>query len=138
MAEGPLIDDFLQEIQRESQIYRRLGKRNNLADVTLTMMSILGSLAAAVLGASMAAPYWAAGLAALPAACTSFQRVVRLRERSTLHFEYSAAVKALFTRLKYAKAPDLEAFAEERARLGVGRETRWSELMRGGEPKGDA
>ena len=135
MIERVPIDEFLTELNRDYLIYRRLGKRANLADVALTMISILGSLAAAVIGASKAAPYWAAGLAALPAACTSFQRVVGLRERSSLHFEYSASRKSLYARLKYAKTPDLELFAEEKASLAINREKRWSELLRGGSLK---
>jgi hypothetical protein len=135
MRDHPDFDAFVRDLECEARQYSQWGKRNNLSDVTLTMVSILGSLAAAIIGASKAAPYWAAGCAALPAACTSFQRIVQLRERSFLHFQHAAAIAALATRLKYACEPDLERFALERAQLTIDRENRWTHVVRGGPVK---
>ena len=66
---------FVGELEREIAQYSRWGKMNNLSDIALTMVSIVGSIAAAVVAA------------ALSAACTSYQRMVQLRERASLHFE---------------------------------------------------
>ena len=101
---------FVNELETEIKKYAKWGKRNNLSDVGLTMVSIIGSIAAAVVAAApqnaLIDSYWAAGLAAFPAACTSYQRTAKLRERASLHFEYGAAIMGLVTRMKYAKDPD--------------------------------
>jgi hypothetical protein len=127
-----LVNEAMAEVEK----YSDWGKMNNLSDVGLTMASIIGSIAAAVVAAASqngsVARYCAAGLAALPAACTSYQRTAKLRERASLHFEYAAAITALATRMKYAKDPDVEKFAAERAGLVIAREKRWSDTLQSG------
>jgi hypothetical protein len=127
---------FVNEMEAEVKKYSDWGKMNNLSDVGLTMVSIIGSIAAAVVAAASqgdsVAHYWAAGLAALPAACTSYQRTAKLRERASLHFEYAAAITALAAWMKYAKDPDLEKLAGERAALVIAREKRWSDTLQSG------
>ena len=127
---------FVNELEVEIKKYRHYGKTNNLSDVGLTMVSIIGSIAAAVVaaasGKSAAAHYLAAGFAALPAACTSYQRTAKLRERASLHFEYAASVTGLVAGMKYAKDPNLEQFATEWAHLVIAREKRFSETLQSG------
>jgi hypothetical protein len=123
---------FVGELEREIAQYSRWGKMNNLSDIALTMVSIVGSIAAAVVAAGVGPKYVAAGLAALPAACTSYQRMAQLRERASLHFEYAAAITGLAARVKYANGPDLEKFAAERAAVVITREQRWSDALRRG------
>ena len=103
---------------------------NNLWDVTFTMISIVGSIAGATVSASGKAPFWAALWASLPAACTSYQRIVQLKERAFLHFEYAAEVEALELKTRTAATPDLEALGKEWGELIKGRERRWTETLR--------
>jgi hypothetical protein len=124
------IEDLARQLENEVERYSGLGRMNNLSDVALTMVSIVGSIAGAVVAASRLAPFWAAGCAALPAACTSYQRIVQLRERAFLHFEYAAQVEALALRLKTASAPDMAAFGQEWGEMITDRERRWMETLR--------
>lgn len=71
-----------------------------------------------------------ASIAAVPAACTSLQRIVDFRGRSVWYFQHSASLKALAVSLRYATSPNLEEFARRRADLEVQGEQRWKQVLR--------
>jgi hypothetical protein len=123
-------DEFANDLKAEAVDYWSLGRMNNLWDVALTMISIVGSIAGAVVSASGKAPLWAALWASLPAACTSYQRIIQLRERACLHFEYAAEVEALELKTRTAESPDLEALGREWGELIKERENRWTDTLR--------
>jgi hypothetical protein len=107
-------DQLADDLNAEAVDYWSLGRMNNLWDVTFTMISIVGSIAGATVSASGKAPFWAALWASLPAACTSYQRIVQLKEHAFLHFEYAAEVEAL--ELKTRTATRTAAPGERRKR----------------------
>ena len=123
-------DQLALNLNTEAIDYWKFGRRNNLWDVGLTMMSIVGSIAGAVVSASGKAPLLAALWASLPAACTSYQRIVQLRERAFLHFEYAAEVEALELKVKTDPTPDLEELGKEWGDLIKERERRWTDTLR--------
>ena len=129
MAEQiPSRSDLMAEFEADGQASFLAGRWNNISDVVLSMLSVFGSLAATVLVATKCPISVAASIAAVPAACTSLQRIVNFRGRSHWYFEHASELTALAISLRYASDPNLEAFAEKRANLEVDGEKRWSQL----------
>jgi hypothetical protein len=124
--ETPTRADLIQEFEEDEDNCFDSGRWNNITDIALSVLAVLGSLAATVLVSASKNLALTASVAALPAACTTLQRIVDFRGRSLWYFQHSASLKALAVSLKYAANPDLEAFAKRRADLEVEAEKRWS------------
>jgi hypothetical protein len=122
-----LIEEFEED---EDQCFDA-GRQNNITDIVLSVISVLGSLAATVLVSTNARKALIASIAAVPAACTSLQRIVDFRGRSAWYFQHAAALKALSVSLRYTASPNLEDFAERRADLEIEGEQRWEQILGG-------
>jgi len=119
---------LLAEFEEDRAVSFRAGRLNNVTDITLSTLSVFASLAATVLIATKFPITLAASMAAVPAACTSLQRIVNFRARSHWYFEQASQLTALVISLRYASHPDLGEFAEKRANLEIAGEKRWSQL----------
>jgi hypothetical protein len=132
-TETPTRANLLNEFQLDEQSCFESGRRNNITDIALTVASVLGSLTATILVATTAYKPLIASAAAIPAACTSLQKIVDFRGRSLWYFQHSANLKALGVALKYATDPNLEEHAKKRADLELEAETRWAQIGSGKE-----
>jgi hypothetical protein len=83
-----LLEDF--EID-EAQCFSS-ARINNITDITLSILAVIGSLVATVLAAgAKVAPWIVATFASIPAASASLQRIVDFRGRSIWYFAHSAS-----------------------------------------------
>jgi hypothetical protein len=132
-------DDLLLELERDANDCFKGGRLNNVVDIALTILTVGASLAATVLTAvhvhGDVSKWVIAGVAALPAAATSLQRIVAMRERSNWYFAHAAYVRALAIELKHTNA-DVADIAKRRANFEVEMEASWSKIgMGGAEPR---
>lgn len=121
-------DTLLKSLEEDGDSYFSGGVWNNVTDLSLTVVTVLASLVAAILASTDAKEIsrWViAGVAAVPAAAASLQRIIGMRERSNWYFMHAAEVRALATKLRYANAPDVEEFARQRAEMEVEMERGW-------------
>jgi hypothetical protein len=125
-------DEFLREVEDEGESCFASGRQNNISDLTLSIVAILGSLIATVLAAA-SVPRWAvAAVAAVPAACASLQRIVDFRGRSVWYFKCATYMRSISYALKYSEAPNLEEFARKRGEFEAEMEREWSRIGREG------
>jgi hypothetical protein len=116
------------------------GRTNNLVDVWLSVITVLGSLAATVLtGTQAVPPVVVAVAAALPAAAASTQRLVNFRGRSAWYFRLATRVSALELDARFGSST-LAELAERRGKLEVSMEDEWAaassaEVDQGRKPK---
>lgn len=116
------------------------GRANNLADVWLSVITVLGSLAATVLTATQAVPpVVVAAAAALPAAAASTQRLVNFRGRSAWYFRLATRVSALELDARFGSSTAAE-LAKQRGELEMSMENEWAaasgaEADQGRKPK---
>ena len=129
--ETPIRSALIAELEADRDASFSGGRSNNITDIVLSILSVFASLAATVLVATRCPIAVSASMAAVPAACTSLQRIVNFRARSNWYFEQSSELAALAVSLRYAKDPDLEQFAKRRADLGTSGEKRWSQIGSG-------
>jgi hypothetical protein len=132
MEHDTAVQKLLKAIRSDEDNCFDSGRLNNLTDIGLTIVAVLGSLAATVLVSTGVNHAVVASIAAIPAACTTLQHVVDFRGRSSWYFQHSAGLKALGLSLEYAANPDLEQFAKRRGELELEAEKRWSQIGRGG------
>jgi hypothetical protein len=125
-------DRLLEGLQQDGESFFGSGVWNNVTDIVLTLSIVLASVLAACLAVSnMQHHRWViAFVAAIPAAATSIQTKVGVRERSDWYFLYAAEVRALATELEFAESPNVEDFAKRRAKLETVMETEWHKLAR--------
>jgi len=129
--------ELVEELEADGESYFSSGVMNNIIDLSLIVLTVLASLAATVLAATESVPKSiVAGIAALPAAATSLQRIIGIRERSNWYFLHAANVRALATELKYASAPNLDEFSKKRGELEVEMEKQWLEIGHSGAASG--
>jgi len=129
VSNNPARDELISELEEDGESFFSEGFRNNIVDLSLTIVIVLASLVATVLAStdSKDISRWiVATVAAIPAGATSLQRIIGIRERSNWYFTYSAQLRALATKLKYADAPNVEEFANQSAELEVEMEKEWS------------
>lgn len=129
--QAPTREQLIEDFEADEDACFDSGRVNNIVDIALTILSVLGSLVATVLAATIMNKALVASVAAIPAACTSLQRIVGFRGRSVWYFQHAAALKALKFNLKYASSPNLEKFAEDRAELELAGEQRWEQVVAG-------
>jgi hypothetical protein len=126
--ETPVRSEMIAEFEADRDVAFRGGRMNNVTDIILSTLSVFASLAATVLVATRCPIALSASMAAVPAACTSLQRIVNFRARSHWYFEHASQLTALAIALRYANSPNLEDFAEKRASLEIASEKHWSQL----------
>ena len=112
-------DDLLHDLQEDWESCFASGKLNNISDVTLSIVAVVASLVATVLAGTETAKWAVASVAAVPAACTTLQRLVDFRGRSNWYFRYSSNVRALANSLRFSDAPDLSDFARKWGALDI-------------------
>jgi hypothetical protein len=135
MADLPNREDLIEELEYDGNLYFSGGFWNNIIDVSLISLTVIASLVATVLAAMKDEPVakWVvAGVAAIPAAATSLQRIIGIRERANWYFLHAAQVRGLAKELKYAHDPDLEEFAKKRAALEIDMEKEWLKIGHSG------
>lgn len=125
---APTKDDLLEEFYADESQCFDSGRTNNITDIALSFIAVLGSLAATVMVSTGLNHALVASVAAVPAACTTLQRVIDFRGRSLWYFQHAASLTALAVSLKYAATPDLERFARQRADLEIEADKRWSQV----------
>jgi hypothetical protein len=126
MSKSRTAEDMLNSLESDAAAYFDYGKSNNVIDITLTISTILTSLVAAVVASSDISKWIRVGIAAVPAACTSIQKVIDVRKRSNWYFTYAARLRALAVTVEYASTPNLEEFAKKRAAIDIEMENTWS------------
>ena len=124
----PTRTELIDEIVADQERCFDSGATNNKTDIALTIISVLASLAATVLVSATSFKIVTACVAAVPAACTSLQKIIDFRGRSLWYFHHSANLKALALSLKFAKEPNLEEFARRRAEIEIEGEQRWAQI----------
>jgi hypothetical protein len=125
-------DDFLEDLESDAEEYFDAGRNNNILDIGLTIAAIVTSLIAAVVAAADTLKWIRVGVAAIPAACTSIQKVIEVRARSNWYFNYAARLRALSVTLEFAATPNLEEYSKKRAAIDLDMEKAWSQIGRGG------
>lgn len=133
MAIDSVRDELVRELEEDGDSFFTAGRWSNITDILLMVVTVLASLIATVLAATEITQHrhWIiAGVAAIPAAATSLQRIIGIRERAYWYFLYAAHVRSLATRLKYADAPSIEEFAKKRAELEIEMEMMWIKAAR--------
>jgi hypothetical protein len=131
---------FLKELEEDAVEYFDGGRENHLWDIGLTISAIVTSLIAATIAAADVPRWIRVGIAAVPAACTSIQKVLEVRARSNWYFNYATRYRALGTTLEHASSPNLEEFAKKKNGIDLDMERTWGQIGRGGvkpSPKGD-
>jgi hypothetical protein len=117
---------LLEAMQNDREALFSSGRLNNLLDITLSVLTLAASVAAACLVAAAIGNRWLIALvAAIPAATTSIQTKLAIRERSNWYFLYAAEVRALAMELEFADLASLQDFAKRRAKLEITMEARW-------------
>lgn len=132
MPKEPNADDLQREVEAEAEEYFSAGRFNNISDICLTVSAIVTSLIAAVIAATEAQQWIRVGIAAVPAACTSIQKVIEVRARSNWYFNYAARLRALGLTLRFAGNPEVEDFAKKKAAIDLDMEKAWAQIGRGG------
>ena len=126
MPDNQTKKEFIRDLEKDAWEDYVAGRRHNLTDTFITVVIVIASLAATILAAtSNVYPWLIAAVAAIPAACTSLQRIIGFRERSDWYFLHADKLRELLFELKYAKAPDLEDFGRRRAKIEVEVGAQW-------------
>jgi hypothetical protein len=134
-------DALLKQITADIDLDYRMGIVNNVTDICLTFASVCASLAATVTIAWTAKTtavnvqsiwanpnLWAAIFAAVPAGCTSLQRIVDFRKRSHWYFNHAAQLKSLAFELEFSNNPNLAAFAKRRGQIELAGDVLWQSI----------
>jgi hypothetical protein len=125
-------EEFLESLETDASVYFDGGRQNNFLDMGLTVAATLSSLIAASVAATNAERWIRVGVAAIPAAFTSTQKIVEVKARSNWYFSYAARLRALATTLEYDADPNLEDYAAKRAAIDLDVELDWGKTGRGG------
>jgi hypothetical protein len=131
MSRDAKLEELRADLESDGEAFFKSGFWNNIADLSLTIITVLASLVAAGLAVAEpnSFPRWLIPtLAAIPAAAATIQKVAGVRERSNWYFMYAAQVRSLATRLKYASSPNVEEMANERARIEIKMEEEWTKI----------
>jgi hypothetical protein len=118
--------DFIREVEEEAWSDFVSGRKNNITDIILSIVTVVASLIATILASTPSVYPWViATAAAIPAASTSLQRIVGFRERSDWYFQHAERLRELVFEVKHAKAPDLEEYAGRRGKIEVEMGKKW-------------
>lgn len=122
---------FLDELSGDASEYFEAGVRNNIIDIVLTCVLVLTSICAAGLAAAKLSDehrWMIVTVAAMPAAITSIQAKLRIRELSTWYFRYAATLRSLETELRHDPTADVADLVARRIRVDQEFEYLWFEL----------
>ncbi len=128
MPKAPTKLDLENELEQDAIEYFDGGRSNYIADMALTIAAVVTSLIAAALAATELMKWIRVGAAAVPAACTSIQKILEVKARANWYFTYAARLRALASRLKYSANPDLEDFARKKAAIDLDMEKSWGRI----------
>ena len=124
-------DAFLTELNADALAHFKGGVRNNITDIVLTCTVVLASICAAALAAAKLPEdcRWLTVLvAAMPAAFTSIQAKLRIRELSTWYFRYAAALRARGTEMRHDPTAVVADIVARRIKVDHEFENLWFEL----------
>jgi hypothetical protein len=130
-------ESLLNELKADADDHLDSGRSNNILDIGLTVSVVSASLIAAGLAAAKlpdSCNWLTVVFAALPAAVTSVQARLRVRELSTWYFRYSTALRGIERELRYSAKADVSEIVAKRNRLDETFETQWFELKTRPEP----
>ena len=85
MSDNRTRDDLVSQLEEDGESLFSGGFWNNIIDLSLTIVAVFASLVATILATTDAkdiSRWIVAAVAAIPAAATSLQRIVGIRERS--------------------------------------------------------
>jgi hypothetical protein len=128
MPDNQTRDALVSELEVNGDSLFSGGVLNNIIDLSLTIVTVLASLVATVLATTDpkdVSRLIVATVAAIPAAATSLQRIIAIRERSNWYFSSAARIRSLATALKYADSPSVQDFAQKYAELQKKMEEEW-------------
>jgi hypothetical protein len=122
---------FLTELKTDADDHFSSGRNNNILDISLTVFVVSASLIAAGLAAAELQGWWKSltvVFAAMPAAVTSVQARLRVRELSTWYFRYSTALRGIERELRYSNKVDITEIVARRNKIDEAFEAQWFEL----------
>ena len=128
-------DDLLLDFEREVKAVLKIGFWANRFDLTLIIVSVFASLVATILATQdqKEIPRWTVAIvAAIPAAATSLQRIIGIRERANWYFLYAARVSYLAKELKYAQTPNLDEYVKRYTGIAAAMEEQWTSIGHSG------
>ena len=131
MSNAPTKAELENEIESDAVEYFDGGRFNNISDIVLTISAVLTSLIAATVAATDVLKWVRVGVAAVPAACTSIQKILETKARANWYFTYAARLRALGATLRYTADPDLEDFAKKKGAIELEMEKAWAQIGRG-------
>ena len=135
MPDNQARDELVSELEEDGNSNFSAGVLNNIIDISLAIVTVLASLVATVLATTDPkdiSRWIVATVAAIPAAATSLQRIIGIRQRSNWYFLYAARVRSLAKELKYAAAPNLEEFGQKYADIEEKMEGEWPPIGHSG------
>jgi hypothetical protein len=132
MPKAPTKSDLEDELEADAIEYFDGGRQNYWGDIALTISAVVTSLIAAAVAATDVSKWLRVGVAAVPAACTSIQKILEVKARANWYFTYAARLRALGATLKYTTDPKLEDFAKKKAFIDLTMDKSWSQIGRSG------
>jgi hypothetical protein len=89
MSAIPTKDEMLESIESDAAVYFGGGRQNKFTDIILAVCAIVSSLAAATVAATDLSRWIRVGVAPVPVAFTSIQKLVDVRAPSNWYFNYA-------------------------------------------------
>jgi hypothetical protein len=132
MAKTPMAEGLLRSIEADAEEYFDGGRTSNLWDMALTISVIVTSLIAAIVASLDTYRWIRIGIATLPAAIASIQKITDVKSRSNWYFLYAARLRALAVSLEFALEPNVEEFAKKKAAIDLAMEKAWGGIGRKG------
>lgn len=132
MAKTAKAEALLASIEADAEEYFDGGRTSNIWDMVLTISVIVTSLIAAVVASIDTYKWIRIGIATLPAAIASIQKITDVKARSNWYFLYAARLRSLAVNLDFASEPNVEEFAKKKAAIDLAMEKAWGGIGRKG------
>ncbi len=130
-------DDLVKDLVAEEAALYKAGRKNHLTDLICSYGAVIASFLATILVAiGNIPPFVTAVIAALPALCTSFQKITDFRGRSTWYYLKAVHMQDLLLNVKYGNLSTQEG-AKRWGDIERTFEERWPKLVRGGPPSAE-
>jgi hypothetical protein len=127
-------DNLVKDLVLEEADLYQAGRKNHLTDLVCSYGAIIASFLATILVAlGNVPPFVTAVIAAVPALCTSFQKITDFRGRATWYFLKAVHMQDLLLNVKYGNISTQEG-AKRWGEMEKAFEERWPKLVRGGAP----
>lgn len=122
------------EIDKAQRDSLKHGRRNYLVLNMLLVLSVLGSVAAAVLALINAPPLVAGLVALIPAVAVTISTSFKLQAKASWHYGKHTELNGLVRRIRYAvpaapTAADVAALAQQLTDLDVRMDRQWAETL---------